>query len=138
MTNVESARNMIDRFLQLCEDRQLDEASTYLAADVDIVFPGDRRYATLHDMAAASKGRYAWVRKNRTRYFVADHTNADGDHEQVVTSIGTLFGEKNDGTAFTDVRYVDIFTIRNGLIVRQEVWNDLAENGIIHVTSEGK
>jgi hypothetical protein len=138
VTDPESAEIMIDTFLQLCEDRQLDEASTYLAADVDIIFPGDRRYAGLHDMAAASKGRYAWVRKNRIRYFVAEHTNANGDREQVVTSIGTLFGENNDGTAFADVRYVDIFTIRNDLIVRQEVWNDLAENGIIHVTSEGK
>ena len=32
-----------------------------------------------------------------------------------------------DGTAFEGNRYVDRFTVRDGLIVSMEVWNDSAE-----------
>jgi len=87
-------------------------------------------------MAQASTGRYAWVRKHRTDYSVGERTATDGVTEQVVTSIGTLYGEKLDGSPFEEIRYVDVFTLRNGRIVRQEVWNDLAETGIVHSNFE--
>ena len=131
MTDNTSPSQVIDQYLQLCEDRQLDEASAYLAEDVEIIFPGNRTYANLQEMAQASKGRYAWVRKHRTDYSVGERTAADGSTEQVVTSIGTLYGEKLDGTPFEGIRYIDVFTIRDGRIIRQEVWNDLAETGIV-------
>ena len=38
---------------------------------------------------------------------------------------GTLHGEWPDGTAFEGVRFVDRFTIANGKITSQMVWNDL-------------
>lgn len=40
---------------------------------------------------------------------------------------GDLYGEKA-GVAFEGVRYVDRITLRDGKIIRQEVWNDLAES----------
>ena len=144
MTDNVNPSKVIDHYLQLCEDRQLDEASTYLADGVEIVFPGNRTYASLQQMAQASKGRYAWVRKHRTDYSVGERTAPDGATEQIVTSIGTLYGEKLDGSPFDGIRYIDVFTIRDGRIVRQEVWNDLAETGIVQTgiqhsaqTSEG-
>jgi len=144
MTDNTNPAQVIDDYLQLCEDRQLDQASSYLADDVEIIFPGNRTYASLQEMARASKGRYAWVRKNRTDYSVGERTATDGVTEQVVTSIGTLYGEKLDGSPFDGIRYIDVFTIRDGRIVRQEVWNDLAETGIVQTgiqhsaqTSEG-
>ena len=33
------------------------------------------------------------------------------------------------------IRYIDRFVIRNGLIIRQDVWNDLAESGVLDRTS---
>lgn len=128
------AAESIDTYLQLCEDRQLDEASDYLADDVQLIFPGNRTYASLQEMAQASKGRYAWVKKHRTDYSVGERTADDGAIEQVVTSIGTLYGEKLDGTPFEGIRYIDVFTVRDGRIVRQEVWNDLAETGVLQTT----
>ena len=128
------AAEAIDTYLQLCEDRQLDEATDYLAENVQLIFPGNRTYASLQEMAQASKGRYAWVKKHRTDYAVGERTAPDGATEQVVTSIGTLYGEKLDGTPFEGIRYIDVFTIRNGHIVRQEVWNDLAETGVLQTT----
>lgn len=128
------AAEAIDTYLQLCEDRELDQASDYLADGVELIFPGNRSYASLQEMAQASKGRYAWVKKHRTDYAVGERTAPDGTTEQVVTSIGTLYGEKLDGTPFEGIRYIDVFTVRNGRIVRQEVWNDLAETGVLQTT----
>ena len=42
-------------------------------------------------------------------------------------SLGTLYGAWPDGTAFEGNRYVDRFTVQDGLIVSMEVWNDSAE-----------
>ena len=122
---------MIDTYLQLYEDRKLSEASQFLAADVELIFPGERRYSSLADVVAAARNRYAWVRKSRDEYIHAERSASDSSAEHVVTSIGTLYGEKVDGQPFEGIRYVDIFTIRNGLIAEQRVWNDLAEVGIM-------
>lgn len=112
---------LVDNYLRLCEDRQLDQASRLLAPGARIVFPGDRVFAGLTEMAAAATGQYRWVRKHRDRYFVGEA----GDHTSV-TSLGTLYGEGNDGVAFDGIRYADVFLIRDGLIVEQNVYNDLA------------
>ncbi len=130
------AAQAIDTYLQLCEDRRLEEATEFLADGVHLIFPGNRSYASLQEMAQASKGRYAWVKKHRTDYAVGERTAPDGATEQVVTSIGTLYGEKLDGAPFEGIRYIDVFTLRDGRIVRQEVWNDLAETGITQASPQ--
>jgi len=137
MTNPQHpAAEAIDTYLQLCEDRELDQATDYLADGVELIFPGNRSYASLQEMAQASKGRYAWVKKHRTDYSVGERTAPDGTTEQVVTSIGTLYGEKLDGTPFEGIRYIDVFTVRDGRIVRQEVWNDLAESDVLQTSTQ--
>ena len=45
----------------------------------------------------------------------------------MVYSVGTLYGEWPDGTSFEGNRYVDRYVVRNGKIVKMEVWNDSAE-----------
>ncbi len=50
-----------------------------------------------------------------------------GEDATTVYSLGTLYGAWPDGTAFEGNRYVDRFTVRDGLIVSMEVWNDSAE-----------
>ena len=50
-----------------------------------------------------------------------------GEGFTTVYSLGTLYGAWPDGTAFEGNRYVDRFTVRDGLIVSMEVWNDSAE-----------
>jgi hypothetical protein len=39
---------------------------------------------------------------------------------------GTLSGEWPDGSAFSDIRFLDRFELRSGKLTRQQVWNDLA------------
>lgn len=119
----EDPADLIDRYLQLCEDRQLAEAGALLAPGVLIVFPGGRVFGSLTEMAAAATGRYRWVRKHRDRYLVG--TEAGGDRISV-TSLGTLYGEGNDGSPFDQIRYADVFLLKDGLITEQHVYNDLA------------
>jgi hypothetical protein len=114
---------LVDRYLQLCEDREVEAASAHLSPSVRIQFPAGQVYGSLGELVAAPKS-YTWVRKMRDRLAVGTEGDAT-----VVTSIGRLYGEKLDGTPFEDIRYVDVFVVRDGLIVEQLVWNDLSENG---------
>ena len=41
--------------------------------------------------------------------------------------IGALHGELNDGSPYSGIRFVDRFTVRDGRLVDQMVWNDMAE-----------
>jgi len=43
----------------------------------------------------------------------------------VVFCTGTLHGEWLDGSTFEGIRFVDRFEIADGLLQRQDVWNDL-------------
>ncbi|MEV0394408.1 MULTISPECIES: nuclear transport factor 2 family protein [Polymorphospora] len=117
----EDPAGLIDRYLQLCEDRELTEAGRLLAPGALIVFPGGRVFGSLTEMAAAATGRYRWVRKHRDRYLVG----TEGDRI-CVTSLGTLYGEGNDGEPFDRIRYADVFLLQDGLITEQHVYNDLA------------
>jgi hypothetical protein len=125
-TGVDAAA-VVDGYLQLCEDRDLEAASRYLAPGVRMQFPDGEEYDSLTEMAASSGGKYRWVRKRRDRFAVG---TLDG--RATVTSIGTLYGERLDGTPFEGVRYVDVFVLdADGLIAEQLVWNDLAIAGIV-------
>lgn len=116
--------DLVDAYLQCCEDRDLVAAAAFLAPEVRLQFPGGVTYTSLQEMVAAPKA-YTWVRKQRDRYVVAA-----GAELTTVLSIGRLYGERLDATRFADVRYVDVFTLRAGRIVEQLVWNDLPEAGI--------
>lgn len=108
--------------------RPLD-AARHLASDAELVFPGGRRYRNLDELAAGSRGRYRSVDKHRDVY------ESDGT---VVYSIGRLFGENNHGVRFDHVRYVDRFRLRDGKIIEQWVWNDLAETGVLDARTAGE
>lgn len=115
-----------DTFLRLCEERRLQEASEYLAPDATLVFPGGVEFTTLEDMVAASRGRYQWLEKRRDTYLEGTRTD---DARPVVVSMGTLSGVSASGESFADVRYADVMVFRDGRIVEQLVYNDLAELG---------
>ena len=120
------AAALIDRFLQLNEDRKLDEVQAMLAPGCKIEFPGGQRFANMAEMVENAKSSYTWVKKHRERYFVG----VNGD-QQTVTSVGTLYGVNLAGEEFSGVRYVDVFVIEDGLITEQMVWNDFCESGVL-------
>jgi ketosteroid isomerase-like protein len=93
-----------------------------MSPQIEVTFTGGRRFAKPEDVKPFNAARYSWVKKAIERYDVA----FAGD-EVVVYSIGTLYGAWPDGEAFEGNRYVDRFVIRDGKIVKMDVWNDSAE-----------
>lgn len=120
------AAALIDKFLQLSEDRKLDEVEAMISPGCRIEFPGGIRFANMNEMVANAKTRYSWVKKQRDRYFVGVNGN-----QHTVTSIGTLYGVNLAGEEFEGIRYVDVFVIEDGLITEQMVWNDFCESGVL-------
>jgi hypothetical protein len=114
----------VDDYLAAVEEGRRDDAARHLAPDAELIFPGGKRYRNLDELAEGSRGRYRSIGKRRDRYETAE----DGT---LVYSIGRLCGENNHGVRFDHVRYVDRFRLRDGLIVEQWVWNDLAETGVL-------
>ncbi|KQP53559.1 nuclear transport factor 2 family protein [Methylobacterium sp. Leaf106] len=99
-----------------------ERAAGYMAPGIEIVFTGGRVFRHPREVTAFNAGRYAWVKKRMERLDVVP-----GEGFTTVYSLGTLYGEWPDGTPFEGNRYVDRFTVRDGLIVTMEVWNDSAE-----------
>lgn len=119
---VPDAAQVVHDFLAAMEARDLKSAQGMLADDFTMVFPGTGPMRTLDELIDWAKDRYAQVAKTYERFDVAP--GADG---VTVYCFGTLYGEWLDGRAFEDIRFIDRFTIVDGKIVDQRVWNDMGE-----------
>ena len=113
-------------FLRLCSERRTAEAKRFLDASARFVFPG-ATYESLEDIFTAAAAAYRSIAKRHETWDVAPKP----DGSVVVVSAGTLEGVNLHGVRFDGVRYVDRITWRNGRIVLQEVWNDLAVSGVL-------
>ncbi|MGA0533896.1 nuclear transport factor 2 family protein [Hansschlegelia sp. KR7-227] len=113
---------LVRDFLEASMIPDPEAAARYMADDVRIVFTGGRAFSHPSGPTGFNAMRYAWVKKRMERFDVAP-----GDDETVVYSVGTLYGAWPDGEPFEGNRYVDRFVVRNGRIVRMDVWNDSAE-----------
>ncbi|WP_050931698.1 tautomerase family protein [Aestuariivita boseongensis] len=109
-------------FLAAMEARDLEQAETFLGAGFVMHFPGTGPMNTLPQLVEWSKPRYRFVKKTYERF-----DQAMSDEGPVVYCYGTLHGEWPDGTPFDGIRFIDRFQFSEGLIVRQDVWNDIAE-----------
>ena len=112
--------------LEALERRALDEAQRLLAPGFALVFPGPARFRSLEEMVAGAAGRYRRIAK-----LVEDIESFEADGKAVVYVRGTLYGVNTHGVEFSGVRFIDRFLIANGLIEQQDVWNDLAESGVL-------
>ncbi|MCG6122317.1 MAG: tautomerase family protein [Microvirga sp.] len=109
-------------FLDAMQERDLERARSFLAPGFEMTFPGDARMTQLEELVAFSASRYRSVRKTYERFDAVP-----GGDRAIVYCFGTLSGEWTDGTPFEGIRFVDRFEIEKGAIVRQQVWNDIAE-----------
>lgn len=108
-------------FLHLFAERRYAEANAYLAPGCVMLFPGNMAFTDCTELPKRASTIYQWVKKVFER--VDEFQAADGT---VVYNYGTLRGQWADGTVFEGIRYIDRFLIRDGKIVDQKVWNDLA------------
>ncbi|HSF26749.1 MAG TPA: nuclear transport factor 2 family protein [Actinomycetes bacterium] len=116
-------------YLRLCEQRELEAAQAFLSPDAVLVFPGARRYTTVAAMVAEAPSRYRAVAKE-----ILSEDAWRREHGDIgVVTTGVLAGVDVHGRAFAGVRFVDMFVLRDGLIVEQHVWNDLADLGHVPV-----
>jgi hypothetical protein len=125
MTIVSSARSdaeIVRAYLEASMVPDPDTAATYVKPGTTITFTGGRIFDHPRGPASFNAGRYKWVKKRMDRFDVCP-----GEDETIVYSIGTLYGEWPDGTPFEGNRYVDRFAVKDGLIVKMDVWNDSAE-----------
>lgn len=109
---------LIKSYLSAMEARDLDAARAMLGDGFVMRFPGTGDMHRLEELIEWSKPRYQKVAKTY-----------DGFDEcgGVVYVYGTLFGIWPDGSEFEGIRYIDRFEIKDGLIQRQDVWNDMGE-----------
>lgn len=117
------ASAIVRAYLEAMEARDLATAQGFLGEGFAMVFPGGARFTDLAAMVAWSRPRYRFVKKIYESYeevFAGDET--------IVWCRGTLHGEWPDGTPFEGIRFVDRFTVRDGKLIDQAVWNDLAES----------
>ena len=119
---------IVDSYLRLMGERKLDEAAKYLSEDAKLTFPGGVTFSDLPSMVADAATRYKTAGKHRDEFYVGTRAS---DGATTCVSTGTLFGTTLWGTTFSDVRYIDLFVIRDGLIREQYVWNDLADTGAV-------
>lgn len=114
---------LVTEFLRALEARDLRRAGLLLAPGAILTFPGAQaQFNTLTAMASWASTRYRAVRKT-----IATFDRMGSGSAVVLYCRGTLAGEWLDGSAFTAIRFVDRFEIADGRILRQDVWNDLAE-----------
>ena len=109
-------------FLDASMKPDAERAASHIAADFKLTFTGGRTFDHPSGSIGFNAKRYRWVKKAMDRFEVVPGTD-----ETIVYSIGTLYGEWPDGTAFNGNRYIDRFVVRGGKITRMDVWNDSAE-----------
>lgn len=115
------ASQLVRRFLDHMEQRDLDAAHQLLAPDFAMRFPGSAVMHQLGQLVEWSRGRYRQVAKRYERF-----DESWTDDGALVYCFGTLHGHWLDGAAFEGIRFIDRFEVAGGLIRRQDVWNDMA------------
>ena len=113
---------IVTDYLTAMEARDLDAAQGALSEDFQMVFPGIPPMTSLAELVNWASDRYRFVRKSNEAV-EAFHSGGVA----VVYVRGTLSGEWPDGSAFQGIRFIDRFEVSGGKIIRQAVWNDLAE-----------
>jgi hypothetical protein len=119
---VPDASALVREFLERLQARELDQARKLVAPDFVMTFPAAAPMSRLEDLVQWAGTRYRQVSKHYEGF-----DESWGDDGTVVYCRGTLSGTWLDGSAFGGVRFIDRFLVAEGLIRRQDVWNDLGE-----------
>ena len=114
---------LVRHFLGEMQQRNLDAARDCLHPDFAMTFPGNATFSRLEELVEWARPRYQDIGKHIERCEAA----APESGRDVVWCFGTLYGHWPSGDAFDGIRFVDRFTISGGLLITQQVWNDLAE-----------
>lgn len=117
------ASEQVQKFLAAMQARDLSLAQSFLSSDFVMCFPGGSHFTQLADLVAWGRQRYSKIGKH-----IEQLDEAWAGDVAVVHCHGTLYGEWPDCRAFEGIRFIDRFELKDGLITKQDVWNDLAEH----------
>ena len=117
------ASDVVRSFLQAMQERDIAKAQSFLHPDFRMCFPGSVVMHTLQELTAWAQTRYSRIGKHYDQF----EESWQGD-ATVVFCHGTLHGTWLDGHAFEGIRFIERIQVQDGLITRQDVWNDLAEH----------
>lgn len=112
---------LVRSFLDHVQARDLAAAARLLAPNFEMHFPGAPAMHELQQLVQWSAGRYRSVAKD-----YAGFDESLTELGAIVYCHGHLHGVWLDGSAFSNIRFIDRFEIVDGLIRRQDVWNDIA------------
>jgi len=110
-------------YLAAMEAREIETASAMLDEAFTMEFPGTGTMTRLEELINWARPRYNFVTKT---YDGFDAMQGAGE-AAIVYCRGTLSGEWPDGTPFEGIRFIDRFEVAADRIIRQDVWNDIAE-----------
>jgi 4-oxalocrotonate tautomerase family enzyme len=114
---------IVQQFLSDMQAGNLNAARAHLASEFTMHFPGSGVMYNLDALIRWAAPRYQSVMKTYAGFDVMQ-TNGDAS---IVYCRGMLSGVWPDGTTFDGIRFIDRFEITDGLLTRQDVWNDIAE-----------
>ncbi len=114
----------MERYLEASMVPDPETAATFVGDPFVLTFTGGRKYDTPTGATAFNGKRYAWVKKQFVR---TDAVYDPEDNIYTVYNSGYLYGAWPDGTEFKDNRYMDRFFVKDGKIIKMDVWNDSAE-----------
>jgi len=121
--SISDSEETVKKFLSALEDRNLEMAMSFLSTKFIMIFPGGIEMRTIDELLEWSKKRYSFVKKT---YDTIDCL--ESENQNIIYCMGSLNGERNDGTPIRNVRFIDRFMIIDGKIEKLFVWNDLAES----------
>lgn len=114
---------VVKSFLQAMQNRDMITAKSYLHSEFIMCFPGGKVMQSLPELLIWAQHRYISIAKHYDQF----EESWQGD-TTVVFCHGTLQGTWLDGETFQGIRFIDRMEVQDGLIRRQDVWNDLAEH----------
>jgi phenylpyruvate tautomerase PptA (4-oxalocrotonate tautomerase family) len=117
------ASEVVKSFLQAMQERNMPLAQSFLHSEFVMCFPGGVKMRSLPELITWAQQRYSSIGKNYAQF----EESWQGD-ATVVFCHGTLHGTWLQGETFEGIRFIDRMEVRDGLITRQDVWNDLAEH----------
>ena len=117
------ASEVVQSFLQAMQNRDLEQAQSFLHPEFRMCFPGGVVMHSLQEMTTWAQQRYTRIAKQYDQF----EESWQGD-ATVVFCHGTLLGTWLNGQTFEGIRFIDRMVVQDGLITQQDVWNDLAEH----------
>ncbi|MDP6574127.1 MAG: tautomerase family protein [Rhodospirillales bacterium] len=118
-----SPAKLVRAYLDAAAARDFGKAGEMVADGFTSIYPGGVEFGSLEELMPWAEERYRSVKKTYER--IDEVACEEG---VAVYAFGTLGGQWPDGTAFEGVRFIDRFTVRDGKLADQRVWNDLAES----------